>query len=50
MKYLLILLLLCSCAIPPETLKGSGIPADAPDGYIKLCREHPETAACKVTK
>jgi hypothetical protein len=48
MKYILILSLLCSCALPPERLQGSGIPADAPAGYEKLCRGHPETAACKV--
>lgn len=44
MKYLL-LLLLAGCTTP-ELAKGSGRPAEAPPGYVKMCLEHPELAVC----
>lgn len=45
MKYLLIALLLTACA-EPSILRGSGVPAETPAGYSKLCIEHPELASC----
>lgn len=47
MRYLLLLLatFLLGCAQTTGTVKGTGT-AVPPDGYIKLCKEHPEVAAC----
>ena len=42
----LICLTLSACG-GPQLLKG-GAETDAPGGYVKLCKEHPETAACQV--
>ena len=48
MKRILVLVLLAGCALPPETLKGSGVEADPPKAYVKLCAEQPTLAVCKV--
>ncbi len=45
MRWLLLCFSLTACA--PQLLKGSGVEAPPPVGYIKLCPEHPELAACK---
>ncbi len=45
MKYL-VLILLAGCANDSPILKGSGVPADAPAGYVKLCSEYPKSAPC----
>ena len=39
-------LLLGGCAAP-QLLKGSGVPADAPGGYLTECVQHPALENCK---
>lgn len=47
---LILILALTGCALPPETLKGSGVEADAPLAYKQLCFQHPELAVCQKAK
>lgn len=40
-----IALALGGCA-GPQLLKGSGVPAAAPGGFVDYCNRHPERAEC----
>lgn len=46
MKFILVFAFLAGCALPPETLKSSGVEAHPPEGYAKLCAEQPALAVC----
>lgn len=46
MKVLALCLLIAGCH-HAGPLKGSGVPTDAPFGYVKLCVDHPEFEGCK---
>lgn len=45
----LLLSIMVGCSSTPELLKG-GEETAAPQGYVKLCIEHSEVAACQQKK